>query len=647
MIKCIIDGREGYPSTTEKIKVTYANPYVEDSGTYTYNIVFPMSIHANQVLFGNIHRFDVKKRRDGFENCLLYVDNKLFIKGKGLVTSVSETTVKLQIVGGKSRVKYNSNFDSHYIDKIKYPTVYINRGLDASVYKMCVGGNAIPADFPLNSLLLFIDLTKSNFVGEHGVAAFNPINNETYGGTMNAISIRRTNYIAVSGKRYNINRETEVMHTLAVQPYLLYVLKMVLINEGYKVVKNDFDREPWNRLLIASANYSTKIADALPHWTVYTFLEEVRKFLNASFVFDEVKKTVSILSTDELTSHDAVAYEPLDEYTVEYDEDGLANLATSNIEYSFADSPNREWREYMSQEVLQNYTIKECASSAERDKVAAAMKTSERRTTIFKVKETFYIYALMPVNDDPENTDKVEKCVMCGFFNPAIREMDSDNSVSLRIAPVAFYQRKRRERDKDGVDKLPNNYICIPSAPCVKGVPQKTVDEDGEAYVSVQDAMMGEDIKKDEEDDSSVMSVMFQGVNVVNILLGQSFPYTSSPSGENSLARYPVTLTDCRMFGQWVGAGDSASLSLDNLPHLAQRDAEGNWITFGTATANKKKVDIDKNNLFCIRFLTDEVPDPSRIYIFNNRRFICKKIECEVSGDGVDKLKVGYFYELL
>ena len=130
---------------------------------------------------------------------------------------------------------------------------------------MCVGGNAIPADFPLNSLLLFIDLTKSNFVGEHGVAAFNPINNETYGGTMNAISIRRTNYIAVSGKRYNINRETEVMHTLAVQPYLLYVLKMVLRNEGYQVVKNDFDREPWNRLLIASANYSTKIADALSY----------------------------------------------------------------------------------------------------------------------------------------------------------------------------------------------------------------------------------------------------------------------------------------------------------------------------------------------------------------------------------------------
>lgn len=645
MIKCIINGREGYPSTTEKIKVTYANPYVEDSGTYTYNIVFPMSIHANQVLFGNIHRFDVKKRREGFEDCQLYIDNRLFIKGKGLVTSVSETTVKLQIVGGKSRIKYNSSFNSHYIDKIKYPTVIINRGLDVSVYSM-FGAYTIPADSSL-AAWLYIDLTKSNFVGEPGVAAFNPINNETYGGMKNAIHVGHVDNVKVLGKSYNIDRTLAMMLSLAVQPYLLYVLKMVLIYEGYKVVKNDFDREPWNRLLIASANNSTKIADALPHWTVYTFLEEVRKFLNASFVFDEVKKTVSILSTDELTSHDAVAYEPLDEYTVEYDEDGLANLATSNIEYSFADSPNREWREYMSQEVLQNYTIKECASSAERDKVAAAMKTSERRTTIFKVKETFYIYALMPVNDDPENTDKVEKCVMCGFFNPAIREIGSDNSVSLRIAPVAFYQRKRRESDRDFIDKLPNNYICIPSAPCVKGGAQNTVDEDGEAYVSVQDAMMGEEIKKDEEDDSSVMSVMFQGVNVVNILLGQSFPYTSSPSGENSLARYPVTLTDCRMFGQWVGTGDSASLSLNNLPHLAQRDAEGNWITFGTATANKKKVDIDKNNLFCVRFLTDEVPDPSRIYIFNNRRFICKKIECEVSGDGVDKLKVGYFYELL
>ena len=56
MITCVINKKVAYPATEEKIKVTLNNPYIQDSGSYTYDISFPMSIHANQLLFGNIHR---------------------------------------------------------------------------------------------------------------------------------------------------------------------------------------------------------------------------------------------------------------------------------------------------------------------------------------------------------------------------------------------------------------------------------------------------------------------------------------------------------------------------------------------------------------------------------------------------------------
>ena len=91
MIHCTINGQAAYPSASDKIKVTYANQYIEDSGSYTYDISFPMSIHANQVLFANIHRFDVHKRSKSFDDCKLYADNRLFISGKGTITSVSDT----------------------------------------------------------------------------------------------------------------------------------------------------------------------------------------------------------------------------------------------------------------------------------------------------------------------------------------------------------------------------------------------------------------------------------------------------------------------------------------------------------------------------------------------------------------------------
>ena len=57
--------------------------------------------------------------------------------------------------------------------------------------------------------------------------------------------------------------------------------------------------------------------------------------------------------------------------------------------------------------------------------------------------------------------------------------------------------------------------------------------------------------------------------------------------------------------------------------------------------------DYNSHNLLCIKFLTDDIPDPSKIYIFHNRRFICQKVELEVSGEGISRLKTGYFYEIL
>lgn len=50
MLTCTINSRPACPSTADKIKVTYANQFIQDSGSYTYDISFPMSVHVNQIL---------------------------------------------------------------------------------------------------------------------------------------------------------------------------------------------------------------------------------------------------------------------------------------------------------------------------------------------------------------------------------------------------------------------------------------------------------------------------------------------------------------------------------------------------------------------------------------------------------------------
>jgi len=48
-----------------------------------------------------------------------------------------------------------------------------------------------------------------------------------------------------------------------------------------------------------------------------------------------------------------------------------------------------------------------------------------------------------------------------------------------------------------------------------------------------------------------------------------------------------------------------------------------------------------------VKLVTDEIPDPSRIFVIRNKKFICEKIEMEVSDDGISKVKTGYFYEIV
>lgn len=640
MIHCTIDGKVGYPTTTDKIKVTYENQYINDSGSYTYDISFPMTIHENRMLFHNIHRFDVKKKTAAFEECRLYVDNRLVMSGKGTVISISDTVVKLQIVGGKSRIKYNSNFENHYIDEIPFPAVHLNRGIDTEGYAK-LGMQTV--DMSKYSRFIMIDLRKGCYVGEEGVAAFNPIFDETNNVMSNFPAKLQYSKLIVGGKAFPTDKAYTYMINAAVQPYLFYVLRKVLEYEGYTITANGLDKDPWNRLVIASARRSCNIGDALPHWTVYKFLEEVRKLFNASFVFNEVKKTVEIRCTSELYGNDTVCYDALDEYSCEYDEDGLQNIATSNVAYALAESENRSWKDVIPQDVMKRFEVRECATSSEMHDIMEKMTKKERMTTIFKVMTTrSYFISAMQAVVEAKPDDLTEQVVMCGFFNPLIRDMDNSSTEELDISPVAFGWLKRfcflKDAPVDGMfffyasDEIGNYKAYIPSIANEHepSAEDYTQDDDGEYFLSVQDAIEGEEDDTAEEESDDKMQIMFQGRMVANLKMASSFAPSSTEDADSYWCRYPTPYTDWRPARGWpIGLEEKGSLSLELSPFFSA------------------DTDIDRNNLLCIKFVTDEIPDPSRIYTFHNKRFICQKVEMQVGTEGIDRLKTGYFYEKL
>lgn len=635
MITCIINGHKAYPTSTSSIKVTYANQYVTDDGEYTYDITFPMSILENREIFKNVSRFEVKKSLAKYDDCKLYCNGLLIMSGVGTVLSINQNEVKLQLLGGKSRIKYNSRFDKLFIDEMDLGAAVHGFGLGTDMLLKVKDETAIAGIFAkLTTFNFYQTLSFGPVIGVEGQYVYTPIHDETNDITANMLFGKK-------GTRY--------IYNLAVQPNLIYILHLILWELGYKVERDDFAKAPWNSLYIASAYKSTEFRHALPHWTAYTFLEEFRKLFNAKIKFDEARKTVCIIGTSEFLDSDVVEYEALDEFSVDYDEDGSLNvLDTSNVEYNLDDTAARDSFEVIPQKILSYFDVYELDGvQPNLDPQIQKWDLKKKRTTIVRRRysdgslQDYYIWKA------DESDDTKGSWAACGEFSPLIHNQDSDDSITLNISPASV-----SVMDVDftilsnwvlgilgGNKDVRPRYML--SANNDKEAESKglATDEDGYSYVTVEDAMEDDSNLDDEEDENQCLPIYFLGDKLHNPVppLPSDLP-TALPSGclcdnamgDNCMA-WPIPITDDVHLAQTFGETKGWSLSLVQHANDGIRDFHG-------------KAVIDSNDCMEIKFHADDIPDPSKIFVFHGKRFVCSKIEVEIKDGGIEPIKTGYFY---
>lgn len=622
MITCIINGHRAYPISTSSIKVTYANQYVTDDGEYTYDITFPMDILANREIFKNVSRFEVAKNIAKYDDCKLYVDSRIIMSGVGTILSVNQNEVKLQIVGGKSRIKFNEKLTKHYIDEMDLGIA------DKPGYTVDKGWSQGFKNLQKINDIYRLDDDKSKFLGVEGKWCFVPVRDET--------NDMIANFVGVDKTKQFIGYNAPFVMNLAVQPSLMHIFRKVVENEGYTLKRNDFDCKPWNLLYIASAYKTRELRRALPHWSSYTFIEEFRKLFNATIVFDDILKTCSVINASELTTTDSIKIEPMDEYTTDYDEDGsISTSSTANLEYNLGGSANRGSYEVISKKVFENFEkfhSEEISLDSQFVSTTLLWSEKKKRQTIIENFGDYYIYV------EDENGKKSWK--LAGIWSPLIRDKSSDDYVDLNISPAA--QVVEDINFKTGL--LEDKYYekrCLLSIPNDKEPDSKEsdVDDDGFSYTSVQDAIDDESTLDKSEDDQECMNIFF-------ILPGRvqfNGTYSSSLSWVEMKSRWPQFVTDYRINADYRYSGiadmfhDSYSLSL-------RKTSEVGSTCLGSFHNNGLK--IDNKNCMEIKFRSDEIPDPSKIYIIRNKRFVCAKIEMEVKDDAIEPIYTGYFYML-
>ena len=620
MITCVINGMAAYPAASQSIKLTYANQYVTDDGEYSYDINFPMSIMDNRRVFHNVSRFDVSKVTQKFNDCKLYVSGRLILSGVGTIISVTEAEIKLQIVGGKSRIKYNDRMTKHYIDEISYGTA------DKPGYTVDKGWSQGFKNLQKINDIYRLDEDKSKFLGVEGKWCFVPVRDETNDMIANFVGVDRT-------KQF-IGYNAPFVMNLAVQPNLMYIFRKVVEYEGYTLKRNDFDCKPWNLLYIASAYKTRELRKALPHWSSYTFIEEFRKLFNATIVFDDIRKTCSVINASELTTADSVEIEPLDEYTTDYDEDGsLSTSSTANLEYNLGDSANRDNYEVISKKVFNSFeSFHSEEISLDNQFVSTTMLWSEKkkRQTIIENFGDYYIYV------EDENGKKSWE--LSGIWSPLIRDKSSEDYVDLNISPAA--QVVEDINFKTGL--LEDKYYekrCLLSIPNNKEPDSKDcdIDEDGYSYTSVQDALDDESMLDTTEDEQEYMNIFFILPGRVQI----GGPNTTSLSWVGNKSRWPQFVTDYRINEDYRYSG-IADIFYDFYSLSLRKKREIGTTCLGSLHDNGLK--IDNKNCLQVKFKSEVIPDPSNTYIIHNKKYVCEKIELEVKDDQIEPIFVGYFY---
>ena len=623
MITCIINGHRAYPISTSSIKVTYANQYVTDDGEYTYDITFPMDILANREIFKNVSRFEVAKNIAKYDDCKLYVDSRIIMSGVGTILSVNQNEVKLQIVGGKSRIKFNEKLTKHYIDELDLGIA------DKPGYTVDKGWSQGFKNIQKINDIYRLDDDKSKFLGVEGKWCFVPVRDET--------NDMIANFVGVDKTKQFIGYNAPFIMNLAVQPNLMHIFRKVVEYEGYTLKRNDFDCKPWNLLYIASAYKTRELRKALPHWSSYTFIEEFRKLFNATIVFDDILKTCSVINASELTTTDSIKIEPMDEYTADYDEDGsISTSSTANLEYNLGGSANRGSYEVISKKVFENFeSFHSEEISLDHQFVTTTLLWSEKkkRQTIIENFGDYYIYV--------EDESGKKKWKLAGIWSPLIRDKSSEDYVDLNISPAAqVVEDINFKTALIGEDKYYEKR-CLLSMPNDKEPDSKEsdIDDDGFSYTSVQDAIDDESTLDKTEDDQECMNIFFILPGRVQI----GGPNQTSLSWVGMKSRWPQFLTDYRINEDYRYSGiadifhDTYSLSLRKTREVGST-CLGSFHNIGLRIDNKNSMEV--------KFKSDEIPDPSQIYIIRNKRFVCAKIEMEVKDDAIEPIYTGYFYML-
>ena len=589
----------------------YENEFFTKASEYSLDIELPLvGSPNNQKIFGNIHRVTAQKKNVNYE-AVAYVNGRCVSHGYALILSVTDMSVKIQLVGNTSYINYLS--------------------ADTYIDEMDLGFAVIP-DF---DKLSYTDMLNTAYIGQSEFhKAFGSVDEvdmvffwayykdpkDIENATFHPHRFPNSPFPSFATdmtSQFWLNQ----MYRYSCQPYLLRVIERLVSAMGFKLRRNDINHTWLRNLYIC--NYKAaklltesyrKIQSALPHWTVATFIDEVEKLCACIFIFNTYNKTVDVIQLDKFYGDMAEVYEVpddciLDEYEFEFsDNESDKDLATGNV--SFAKDYTDKFLKF-GQEVKDTIeTHNHYANNAELVAEYASLAVAARQKILFIDDETGREYICYV---DEEGNDEMREV---NIWSDLVREDGGSGDVSLKIVPA--------NTRLFNVGWFFDNSQVNPSADLKLHVPfseqeQTTSPEHTTAQAIIENSYSNE--RKTETADC--MEVMLSTGNWYHLA-----------TYSDTAFKYPAPFADFNMPGSGKGKFPEMSLSLKDVCEQS----------LGHMYRNIPSYRSDQKFLF--RFLAKSVPDARQPYRFRNQLYVCRKLNADFANATKDLIFEGEFYRL-
>lgn len=687
MIELFLDNKPAVLRENVSIKLTRENVYFTKTGSYTYDVELPLQVKENRDIFGNINRIDTVTEYHVF-HAVLRVDNEVLLDGKAVINQVTDSAVKIQLLGGNSEMNFYTKGEELYVDELD---------LGDWMHELSYQPVPLPAEkgTAFNRAVLdwwecvdirFLnkpesqDKTKAENAYEwwknrwwkfeeipnekgyddydnRGVA-FPVINTNSQwnsycesGLLCNEIVMRKHgtdgNGYGYYFPEYRLEWENQVDKSdgtpqvcPSYMPMLCRTICKVIEAVGYEIDISGLqrlytDNSLFKRIFIVTANNRVDIAKALPHWTVNEFLTQVERFLGVVFEVDELTKYCTLVNHQTWWTDTPIPIEDIvDECTSEVSKEDTNDVSIGNIGFSMEDSEY-----HLSEEILGAATIdNRFTSYSQMQTYLQNGASADDKNKLFNVLGHQFILAT--IKDANGNvTEYYFKEV--NQFGALMRQDKKDIDVELKIVPATttmqnvpfvvtstYTQNGKTYYSEYKVDEVPMPILTIEGP---SDVGEKLLVRAADTVKTDLESLIEGETTVDSASEIDKMYVAYVPESMTAI----------ANANMSCVGEYPV-VQPCSAYEVKANAYGNKHISAQNyltLQKLNDKETIGNT-SFADGTV------IDTTVKYCIKFISNEVLKPTRAFLIHGQRFACEKLEYQITAKGVSPLVTGYFYKL-